>query len=232
MTDSLIGTEHRCPRRDEMGGSVFPGPDWWNTDGGIIGALAQPHCSYCGSLHPVVFMDLIEAGVILSPTDKNYKVYLEDKERCGPNGDKFYFQHLDEDQRTHFMVLLNADDLHFTAPGHFYVRPFFIPRPSGDGVTDNHSDPRLREIDPKTGMQSAYLVAPADERKLFVRPVRTSYKHLVCGAVTTMSKELAETYAAKPAFYSGTFCVRCKTHFPVGEDGEFVWDGTDIKVGT
>jgi hypothetical protein len=33
-------------------------------------------------------------------------------------------------------------------------------------------------------------------------------------------------------FYSGTFCCGCGTHFPVGETGEFVWDGTNEKVGT
>ena len=65
-----------------------------------------------------------------------------------------------------------------------------------------------------------------------MRPVRRSYKHLKCGVVTTMGQTLAETYARDPYFYSGTFCCGCSKHFPVGEDGEFVWDGTDEKVGT
>ena len=47
-----------------------------------------------------------------------------------------------------------------------------------------------------------------------------------------MGHTLAETYARDPYFYSGTFCTGCGTHFPVGEQGEFVWDGTDQKVGT
>jgi hypothetical protein len=47
-----------------------------------------------------------------------------------------------------------------------------------------------------------------------------------------MGTALSETYARDPHFYSGTFCSHCKKHFPVGEDGEFVWDGTLIKVGT
>lgn len=52
-----------------------------------------------------------------------------------------------------------------------------------------------------------------------------------CGTVTTMGISIAETYAKEPNFYSGTFCVGCKTHRPVGEDGEFIWlDGT--RVGT
>lgn len=53
-----------------------------------------------------------------------------------------------------------------------------------------------------------------------------------CGAVTTMGHALAETYARDPQFYSGTFCCGCGTHFPVGECGEFVWDGTNERVGT
>lgn len=47
-----------------------------------------------------------------------------------------------------------------------------------------------------------------------------------------MGLALAETYARQPDFYSGTFCVRCKAHFPVGPDGEFVWSDQSGKVGT
>ncbi len=50
-----------------------------------------------------------------------------------------------------------------------------------------------------------------------------------CGAVTTMDKTIAETYARDPKFYSGTFCCICKTHFPVAE---FVWDGSEELVGS
>jgi hypothetical protein len=53
-----------------------------------------------------------------------------------------------------------------------------------------------------------------------------------CGTVTTMGNAIAETYARSPGFYSGTFCCGCGTHLPVGRDGEFVWDGTDERVGT
>lgn len=93
--------------------------------------------------------------------------------------------------------------------------------------------PDHREIDPKTGQQKGYVVLAEEERaKGFVRPVRRAYKHLKCGCVTTMGQSLAETYARNPAFYSGTFCVGCGSHFPVGADGEFVWDGSTEKVGT
>lgn len=93
--------------------------------------------------------------------------------------------------------------------------------------------PAHREIDPETGQQRGYVVLAEEERaKGFVRPVRRSYRHLTCGVVTTMGLTLAETYARDPAFYSGTFCAGCSSHFPVGEDGEFVWDGTDERVGT
>ena len=98
----------------------------------------------------------------------------------------------------------------------------------GSPVTPDH-----REINPVSGMQKGYVVLSADERaKGFVRPVRRSYVHSFCGVVTTMGQSLAETYARQPDFYSGTFCAGCLSHFPVGADGEFTWDGTTEKVGT
>lgn len=101
------------------------------------------------------------------------------------------------------------------------------------GITDDRDDPRLSNID-ESGMQEAYLVLSDEERaKGFVRPVRQSYIHEVCGAVTTMGLAIAETYARDPGFYGGTFCATCRDHFPVGAEGEFVWDdGSGQKVGT
>jgi hypothetical protein len=57
-----------------------------------------------------------------------------------------------------------------------------------------------------------------------------------CGKITTMGRSIAETYARDPKFYSGTFCSNCRSHFDIGENGEFVWyemDGsTGPRVGT
>lgn len=107
------------------------------------------------------------------------------------------------------------------------------------GLTDDPNDPRLtRGVDDAPRDQAeVYLVLSEEERaKGFVRPVRRSYQHLVCGAVTTMGQALAETYARDPGFYGATYCCRCRQHCRVGEDGEFTWieaDGTDgPKVGT
>ncbi|WP_414902450.1 hypothetical protein ACMT1E_04270 [Sphingomonas flavalba] len=98
----------------------------------------------------------------------------------------------------------------------------------GSPVTADH-----REIDPQTGQQKAYVVLSEEERaKGFVEPERRTYVHLKCGRSTTMGPALAETYARDPLFYTGTFCAHCRSHFPVGPDGEFVWAGTDQKVGT
>lgn len=81
------------------------------------------------------------------------------------------------------------------------------------------------------GQQKGYVVLSAEERaKGFVKPVRRSYVHAYpsetdrkvgCGVETTMGLSLAETYARDPHFYSGTFCVGCKRHFPLNE---FIWD--------
>lgn len=97
-----------------------------------------------------------------------------------------------------------------------------------------HGTPIGEHLKPEpSGMQKDYVVLTAEERaKGFVEPVRRSYRHEKCGVVTTMGQALAETYARCPDFYSGTFCCGCRDHFPVGEAGEFVWDGTDQKVGT
>jgi hypothetical protein len=88
-------------------------------------------------------------------------------------------------------------------------------------------------IDPVTGQHKAYWVLSAEERALgFVRPVRRSYRHLVCGAITRMCQAIAETYASDPAYYGSTFCSECKNHFPIGEHGEFAWIDDGAKVGT
>jgi len=103
---------------------------------------------------------------------------------------------------------------------------------SGGGeVTADHRELKAN------GQQKGYVVlTPAERARGFVRPVRDAYRHLKCGAITTMSRDLAETYARDPGFYSGTFCTICRGHFPVGADGEFTWyenDGSEgPKVGT
>lgn len=96
---------------------------------------------------------------------------------------------------------------------------------NGLPVTEDH-----REISPETGQQKGYVVLSEEERaKGFVRPVRRTYVHAKCGTATTMAQSLAETYARQPDFYSGTFCVGCRTHLPLAE---FRWDGTDEIVGS
>jgi len=97
----------------------------------------------------------------------------------------------------------------------------------GSQVYDGHRENR------GDGQQRDYVVLADEERaKGFVRPVRQSYVHQTCGVKTTMGLALAETYARDPYFYSGTFCCGCRAHFPIGEDGQFVWAGTQEKVGT
>lgn len=111
----------------------------------------------------------------------------------------------------------------------------------GSPVMPDHTE--LKE----NGQQKDYVVLSAEERaKGFVRPVRRSYVHVGlnptmngsvlvrhgqggCGARTTMSLSIAETYARDPEFYSGTFCVGCAKHLPLDQ---FVWEGTAEQVGS
>lgn len=91
-------------------------------------------------------------------------------------------------------------------------------------LTTDKENPCL-QVTKNNGQQACYLILSDVERaKGFVRPVRRSYIHLKCGTVTTMGQAIAETYARNPEFYSGTFCSSCRDHFPIGKDGEFVWD--------
>jgi hypothetical protein len=95
----------------------------------------------------------------------------------------------------------------------------------GSQETPNH-----REIDPFTGQQKGYVVLTAEERaKGFVRPVRNAYTHKDCGVETIMGLAIAETYARDPGFYSGTFCAKCRAHFPLDC---FVWSGTAEELGS
>lgn len=81
MTDQ----RHTCPRRHESGmadpNSPFVGSgtdlDTWTAGPGLIGQeVAGLSCSYCGSLHPDRFMELVREGWEVGPTDKSYKAYL------------------------------------------------------------------------------------------------------------------------------------------------------------
>jgi hypothetical protein len=114
---------HLCPRRSEMGITdsshpfKVPNSDHWRMRDG------HRTCSWCGSLHPDDFMECAEVGKKLTPTDKNYKVYVD-------NTTKFYFQHLSEAQKTRFVELMNGSLLIFAEPGFFYVLPFFAQRKS------------------------------------------------------------------------------------------------------
>lgn len=97
-------------------------------------------------------------------------------------------------------------------------------------LTDGSApSPGYAELE-ESGQQVDYLVLCPEERaKGFVRPVRNSYQHTKCGAVTRMTLVLAETYARDPKFYGGTFCVGCGAHCPVAE---FTWELDGSVVGS
>ncbi len=102
-------------------------------------------------------------------------------------------------------------------------------------TTSDPADPRLtRGPDTRPVEQAAaYLVLPdADRAAGYVRPYRESYRHTVCGAVTTMAPAIAATYARDPGFYGATYCCACRMHRPVGADGEFDWLDDGTRVGT
>ena len=100
-------------------------------------------------------------------------------------------------------------------------------------VTDNRDNLGLKVMK-SNGQQEKYLVLSEEEiAKGFIRPVRRSYIHKKCGSLTTMNQKIAETYARDPSFYGATFCIGCRSHFSLVEDGErqFKWDDDNVGVG-
>ena len=94
----------------------------------------------------------------------------------------------------------------------------------GSEVTPDHKE--LKD----NGQQKGYVViCPEDRAKGFVRPYRDAYVHKTCHTTTTMGRSIAETYARDPSFFISTFCCHCGKHFPLDQ---FVWEGTNITVGT
>ncbi len=144
------GDVQSCPRRMREPGpwEQREGLDRWDTVGGLVG---QPQvglsCSFCGSLHPDRFMELVEQGWIVEPTDKPYKAYLARPRTPlaaavqaeggdpaeAPAGDtvaKFYYPHLHAAHQETFIALYNDGRMRLGYPGHFHVLPYFAsPRP-------------------------------------------------------------------------------------------------------
>lgn len=136
--------EHQCPR-GHGDGAPFPfgGKAVWRSD---------ETCSYCGSVHPDVVMERLEAGtVLLGSTSKDYKVYLHSPEgtplfRQSFRGDgdpggtdpskwvwttretrdaKFYFMHFSEQQMRRFIELYNEKRIKFEGGLGFTRLPYF-----------------------------------------------------------------------------------------------------------
>lgn len=101
-----------CPRRmNELGG--------WERTEGLDRIDEDRTCSFCGSLTGDAFMERVRAGETVSPTDKNFKAYLDQPWA------KFYFQHLTVEQQREFIDLINARRVVIGYPGRFDVLPFF-----------------------------------------------------------------------------------------------------------
>ena len=112
-------------------------------------------------------------------------------------------------------------------------------------LTEDPHEPKLREPAGELGLNAAYLVLPAAERRMVRnRPYRTSYRHIgqlveadsnrqqaarPCNAATTIARPIAETFAAQPSFYASTYCSSCHTHLPIKE---FVWEDDGSVVGS
>jgi hypothetical protein len=71
--------------------------------------------------------------------------------------------------------------------------------------------------------------SPERDRALVGRMWTQAQLDSGCDAVTTLEPAKSETHAKDPGFYAAAFCENCRAHFDVGE---FVWEGTDERVGS
>jgi hypothetical protein len=123
--------EFLCPRRRE-GGSIpfnFPKVDQWETD-----PEGMLRCSWCGSLHPQLFMALVAVGEEVGPTDKSYKLYIKDHL-------KFYTQHFGDFDKEYGDAFIDAylkGEIRWGYPGYPYVR-LSIPHTEGAGERLNEA---------------------------------------------------------------------------------------------
>lgn len=140
-TRQVVGEVPVCPRRQEAPYQITEPPDRWEVrsdpeNPGILGN-GLSCCSYCGSLRPEDFMEMVRRGYYVTPTDKNYKVYIgrpytdeetsaykqsphvkalldagaDEKDIAIPvhhEDAKFYFQHLSPEQCVEFVDRYNA----------------------------------------------------------------------------------------------------------------------------
>lgn len=106
-----------CPRRM---GELGP----WERDEGIDHWRDDDTCSFCGSLKPSKFFELVEQGAVVGPTDKSYKAYVSGPMVHVHGAGKVYFQHFTEGDCQRFVDLYNAHTMHVS--GDFYRLPFFV----------------------------------------------------------------------------------------------------------
>jgi hypothetical protein len=72
------GGRQTCPRRMSDFGpwDRSEGLDKWTTGHRVGQDAVGLSCSFCGSLNPDRFLELVREGWIVGPTDKSYKAYL------------------------------------------------------------------------------------------------------------------------------------------------------------
>jgi hypothetical protein len=100
------------------------------------------------------------------------------------------------------------------------------------GIRPKYPTRELTEEEKRDGAPFGYVLFeqyPESEAPVTGRMWTKAKLGSGCGTVTTAPQKIAETWAAKPDFYGTTFCCGCGAYLPVEE---FVWDGSDARLGT
>jgi len=130
----------RCPRRIES-----PNPDllWDGDDSKDDGT-----CKYCGSISTSEFFKAIESGCQITPTDKNYKVYLSLVES---NPDELVIRS-SANFKIEGYTLVTAENVHefpSSAKANEYIGNWVIVEPRGRLKTGNFYFQHLESVEDK-----------------------------------------------------------------------------------
>lgn len=110
--------EFTCPRRIDaarLSGHV----DSYRKRGS-----SEAACSYCGSISPARLLEILSEGGAVSPTDKNYKLYVKGPPDTEYPHMKFYTHHfkLDVESAMEFRRRVLDHEVKIGYPGYFYSK--------------------------------------------------------------------------------------------------------------
>ena len=130
-------------------------------------------------------------------------------------------QYYDDGQQKAHLIMKGEERVEFTRP----IRLSYVHA----GAQPKYA---LRDLTPEELEQNGDMYVKYEEYPESEYPAlgKLWSKHdLGCQGVTSLPRLVAETFAVNPKYYGKTFCAVCGVYLNVDQ---FVWDGTNERVGS